>query len=103
MSIKNIYQLKGVPDYNEGDKSCVDYASIADDAEIKLISILDAINFISLGITVEASNKKINSEKLESLGGTISSLSEIALFLNKISMDSHYISGFKDGSGVTAK
>lgn len=103
MSIEKIYHMKGLPDSQGDDATSIDYASIADDAELKLISIMDAIGIISSDITVEASKKKINPEKIESLGGTVAELSELALFLNKISMDSHYLSGLKDGSGVTAK
>lgn len=103
MSISKLYHLDGVPDLEHAEAASINYASIAFDVESKLISTMEAIGLLSFEITEEANKEKINTEKFESLGGIIYDLSEIALFLNKISMISHYSSGLKDGSGVTAK
>ncbi len=103
MSISKLYHLDGVPDLDHAEAASIDYASIAFDVESKLISTMEAIGLISFEITEEANKKEVSTEKLESLGGIIYDLSELILFLNKISMVSRYSSGFKDGSGVTAK
>jgi len=102
MSIENIYQLDVLLDFRKEETPTTNYDSIADDAETKMIGILDAMNVIGTSIMNEASKKKINAEKIENLGGIISTLSDIGLLINKISCAAHYFSGIKDGSGVDA-
>lgn len=102
MSIEKIYQLNGVPDFRYEESPHIDYSSISIDADSKLISLIEAVGCIGTTLMNDSDQKKIDSLEVNRLGGVILSLSEIAIFINKISTNSHYLSGLKDGSGVDA-
>ncbi|MBC3211402.1 hypothetical protein [Serratia fonticola] len=102
MTIKNIYQLECVPDFRVEGVSEIDYAATYDDAQCKLISVLEAINFLGVAVTNATSKAKFDKDEINSLGGTISSLSEIAIMVNGIAESSNYFLGIKNGSGHDA-
>ncbi|HBE9082230.1 hypothetical protein [Serratia fonticola] len=102
MTIKNIYQLECVPDFRVEGASEIDYAATYDDAQCKLISVLEAINFLGAAVTNATCKAKVDKEEINSLGGTISNLSEIAVLINGIVESSNYFLGIKNSSGCDA-
>ncbi len=103
MTIKNIYQLECVPDSRVEGAPKIDYAATYDDAQCKLISVLEAINFLGYRVTDASCKNNIDNDEINSLGGVISNLSEIAIMINGIATTSSYFLGIKNSSGVTAK
>ncbi|MMZ47308.1 hypothetical protein D3C81_303040 [compost metagenome] len=102
MSIDKIHQLNGVPDFRYEESPYIDYASISIDADSKLISIMEAVGCIGSSLMNDSDQKQIDAGEVNRLSGVILSLSEVAIFINKISTNAHYLSGLKDGSGVDA-
>ncbi|TKV09302.1 hypothetical protein FDX19_12595 [Citrobacter sp. wls619] len=99
MAIKKLYQLVDIPDFRyRNGCSNIDYGDIASDCDTKTISILEAINHISLSIFSIAEDKEINKETILNLSGVIADLAEIGITTNKISQTASYLSGFKDGT-----
>ncbi|EAA2606277.1 hypothetical protein DNM47_01035 [Salmonella enterica subsp. enterica] len=96
---KKFYQLVDIRDFRY-DKNCsdIDYGDIACDCDTKTISILEAIQHISLSIFTMADESNINGDKLRKFSGLISDLTEIALATNKISQTAAYLSGVQDGN-----
>lgn len=97
MSTKKFYQVVSLPDFRyETDCSGIQYDEVASDCESKSISILDAINFISLRI-FEISEEENKKDEIRNLSGVIADLAEIGLATNKILNSASYYSGLKDG------
>lgn len=89
-------KLVNIPDYRyDADASNIDYGSIAEDCDTKTISLLEAIDHISISVFSLAEDKEINREKIMNLTGVISSLSQLAIATNKISQCASYLSGVK--------
>lgn len=101
MSIKKIYQIDCVPDFRH-EKTSIDYSAVSCDADTKLISILEAIGCLGIKLMDGAEKRDVNTNEVARLGGVISDLSEVAIFINKISTSSCYFAGIKDGSGCDA-
>lgn len=102
MSIEKIYQPDALLNYQKEETPSTDYDSVADDAETKMLGILEAMNAIGTSIVNEASKNKISAEKIENPGGIISTLTEVGMLINKMSCAAHYISGVQGGSGIDA-
>lgn len=99
MTTKKFYQLVDIPDFRYGsDCSSISYGYIADDCDTKTVSILDAINHISLSIFSMAEDENINKDRLNKLSCIISDLSELAIATNKISQSASYLAGVKEGN-----
>jgi len=93
------YQLVDIKDFRtEGNCSHIGYADIASDCDTKTISLLDAINHLSLSIFSLTEEKETDKEKISNLACTISSLAELAIATNKISQTAAYLSGVQDGN-----
>lgn len=98
-NIKKFYQLVDIQDFrHDGDCSGIGYADIASDCDTKTISLLEAINHISLSIFSLTEDNNTEMEKIRNLSGVISSLSELAIATNKIAQTAQYISGLQDGN-----
>lgn len=92
-------KLVTIPDFrHDGDCSEIDYGGIADDCDTKTISLLEAIDHISLSVFSLAEDKEINRDKIMDLTCVISSLSQLAIATNKISQSAAYLSGVKGGN-----
>ncbi|MEG1226210.1 MAG: hypothetical protein RSD83_16695 [Hafnia sp.] len=99
MTTKKFYQLVDIPDFRyDSDCSSIRYGYIADDCDTKTVSILDAINHISLSIFSMAEDENINKDKLNKLSCVISDLAELAIATNKISQTASYLAGVKEGN-----
>ncbi|MBC3213839.1 hypothetical protein [Serratia fonticola] len=101
MSIKKIYQLECVPDFRH-EETAINYSDISCDADTKLISILEAVGCLGIKLMDGVEKKDMDTNEVARLGGVISDLSEVAIFINKISGSSGYLAGIKDGSGHDA-
>lgn len=92
-------KLVTIPDFHhDGDCSEIDYDGIADDCDTKTISLLEAIDHISLSVFSLAEDKEINRDKIMVLTCVISSLSQLAIATNKVSQSAAYLSGVKGGN-----
>ena len=99
MTTKKFYQLVDIPDFRyDGDCSSIVYGDIAEDCDTKTISILGAINHISLSIFSMTNDENINKDKLNNLSCVISDLTELAIATNKISQTASYLAGVKEGN-----
>ena len=97
MTTKKFYQLVDIPDFRyDSDCSSISYGYIADDCDTKTVSILDAINHISLSIFSMTEDENINKDKLNKLSCVISDLTELAIATNKISQTASYLAGVKE-------
>lgn len=98
MSTKKFYQVVSIPDFRfQNDCSDIQYDDVASDCESKSISILEAINFISLKI-FELSEAENKQEEIRNLSCVIADLAEIGMATNKILTTSLYLSGYKAGN-----
>lgn len=98
-SIKKFHELVDIKDFrHDRDCSGIDYADIASDCDTKTISLLDAINHISLSIFSLTEDNNSDMEKIRNLSCVISSMSELAIATNKISQTAAYLAGIKDGN-----
>lgn len=99
MTTKTFIQLVTIPDFRY-DANCttIDYDGIADDCDAKTISLLEAIDHISMSVFSIAEKEEINRDKIMSLTCVISELSQLAIATNKISMTASYLSGVKGGN-----
>lgn len=96
---KKFYQLVDIKDFrSELNCSDIGYADLASDCDTKTISLLDAINHISLNIFSLTEDDEIDNEKISNLSTIISSLAELAIATNKIAQTAAYLSGVKDGT-----
>lgn len=96
---KKFYQLVNIRDFrHDRDCSDIDYGDIACDCDTKTISILEAIQCISLNIFSMSDNENINNNELSKLSCVIADLSELAMATNKISQSAAYLSGVQDGN-----
>ncbi|WP_025122262.1 MULTISPECIES: hypothetical protein [unclassified Serratia (in: enterobacteria)] len=102
MTIKKIYQLECVPDFRYEETPSINYSDLADDAECKLISTLEAIGFLGITLMDVSLGKNIDSDKVNTLGGVISNLSEVAILLNGIAAASNNLHEIKSSSGHDA-
>lgn len=102
VTIKKIYQLECVPDFRHQETPSINYSDVADDAECKLISTLEAISFLGITLMDVSRGKNIDSDKVNTLGGVISNLSEVAILLNGITTLSNHLHEIKYGSGCDA-
>lgn len=102
MSIEKIYQLDALSDFQGKVVTNINYDSVSDDANTKLIGIFDAMTFIGNSIMEEAGKKNIDTAAIENLGSIMSILSEVGIFINQISCTANYHRGIKDGSGADA-
>lgn len=99
MTTKKFYQLVDIPDFrHDSDCSRIDYGDIANDCDTKTVSILDAINHISLSIFSMSDDKNINKDKLNKLSCIISDLAELGIATNKVSQTASYLSGIKEAT-----
>lgn len=96
---KKLYQLVDIKDYRY-DKGCADinYGDIATDCDTKTISLLEAINHISLSILSLADEDELNNVKISTLSCIIADLAELGIATNKISHTATYLSGVQDGT-----
>lgn len=93
------YQLVDIKDFrSEANCSDIGYADLASDCNAKTISLLDAINYISLNIFSLTEDDETDKEKISNLSIIISSLAELAIATNKISQTAAYLSSVKDGN-----
>lgn len=93
------YQLVDIKDFrSEANCSDIGYADLASDCDAKTISLLDAINYISLNIFSLTEDDETDKEKISNLSIIISSLAELAIATNKISQTAAYLSSVKDGN-----
>lgn len=97
MSTSKFYQVVDIPDCRYEERDSFDYHSIASDADSKTISLLEAIRFISTGVSNLIDNDENESQKIISLAHIIFDLSELAIATNKASQSAAYLSGLKDG------
>ncbi|HCR1962428.1 TPA: hypothetical protein ONC42_001082 [Enterobacter kobei] len=96
---KKFHQLVDIEDYRYSNNcSNIDYGDIACDCETKTISILEAINHISLSIFSLAEDDGIDKEKIGNLSCIIADLAELWIATNKISHAASYLSGLKDSN-----
>ncbi|ELZ5062215.1 hypothetical protein UYK21_004983 [Enterobacter hormaechei] len=96
---KKFYQLVDIKDFrSEFNCSDIGYADLASDCDTKTISLLDAINHISLNIFSLTEDDEIDNEKISNLSTIISSLAELAIATNKIAQTAAYLSGVNDGN-----
>lgn len=103
MTIKKLTQLVNIPDFRyESDCSNIEYGDIACDCDSKTISILDAIQHISLSILSmhDDDNSHPNKREISTLSAVISDLADLAISTNKIAQAASYLSGVKDGTHV---
>lgn len=99
MTTKKFFQIVDVPDFrHESNCSNINYGDIATDCDTKTISLLEAINHISLSILSMAEDDEINNEKISSLSCIIADLAELGIATNKISHTATYLSGIQDGT-----
>lgn len=93
---KKFFQLVDIKDFRyDGDCSNIDYSDIALDCDTKTISILEAINHISLSLFSMSDKNDISREKIGTLSCIISDLSELAIATNKVSQTAAYLSGIQ--------
>ncbi|EGT5204827.1 TPA: hypothetical protein JD203_08025 [Cronobacter sakazakii] len=98
MSTKKFFQAVNIPDFRfQNDCSGIQYEDLASDCENKTISILEAINFISLKL-FELSEEENKQDEIRNLSSVIADLAEIGIATNKILTTSLYLSGYKDGN-----
>jgi len=99
MTTQKFYQLVDIPDFRyDSDCSSINYGYIADDCDTKTVSILDAINHISLSIFSMTEDENINKDQLNKLSCVISDLTELAIATNKISQTASYLAGVKEAN-----
>lgn len=93
------FQLVDIKDFRyNNDCSDINYGEIASDCDSKTISILEAINHISLNIFNLSEEDEITKEKLGNLTCVIADLAELAIATNKVSQTASYLSGVKEGN-----
>lgn len=102
MTTKNFIQLVDIPDYRFDKRTTdIDYDGIAVDCDSKTISILSAINHISLNVFSLVEESLVDKEKIADLSCIIADLAELAIATNKISQSASYLSGLKgDNNGA---
>jgi len=99
MATKNFIQLVDIPDYRFDKRATdIDYDDIACDCDSKTISILSAINHISLNVFSLVEESQVDKEKIADLSCIIADLAELAIATNKISQSASYLSGLKGDS-----
>ncbi|WP_314143206.1 hypothetical protein [Buttiauxella noackiae] len=96
---KKLFQLVDIKDYRY-DKGCshIDYGDIATDCDTKTISLLEAINHISISIFSMADEDELDNKKISNLSCIIADLAELGIATNKISHTAAYLSGVQDGT-----
>ncbi|ELY4627592.1 MULTISPECIES: hypothetical protein [Enterobacteriaceae] len=97
MSATKFHQIVHISDFRYDGDEGFDYPSIAEDADGKTISLLEAIQFISAGVRNLSDDDENESQKIISLADIIFDLSELAIATNKVSQTAAYLSGLKDG------
>lgn len=98
---EKFYQLVDIKDFRYSkDCSDINYGEIASDCDTKTISILEAINHISLSIFSLCEEDEINKEKLSNLTCVVADLAELCIATNKISQTAAYLSGVQDGNNA---
>jgi len=96
---QKFYQLVDIKDFRYcKDCSDINYGEIASDCDTKTISILEAINHISLSLFSLSEEDEINKEKLGNLTCVIADLAELGIATNKIAQTAAYLSGVQDGN-----
>ena len=99
MTTKNFIQLVDIPDYRFDKRTTdIDYDGIAVDCDSKTISILSAINHISLNVFSLMEESQVDKEKITNLSCIIADLAELAIATNKIAQSASYLSGLNDGA-----
>lgn len=96
---EKFYQLVDIKDFRYSkDCSDINYGEIASDCDTKTISILEAINHISLSLFSLSEEDEITKEKLGNLTCVIADLAELGIATNKIAQTAAYLSGVQDGN-----
>lgn len=99
MTTKNFIQLVDIPDYRFDKRTTdIDYDGIAVDCDSKTISILSAINHISLNVFSLMEESQVDKEKITNLSCIIADLAELAIATNEIAQSASYLSGLKGGN-----
>ena len=99
MATKNFIQLVDIPDYRFDKRATdIDYDGIAVDCDSKTISILSAINHISLNVFSLMEEFQVDKEKITNLSCIIADLAELAIATNKIAQSASYLSGLEGGN-----
>lgn len=99
MTTKNFIQLVDILDYRFDKRAtAIDYYGIAVDCDSKTISILSAINHISLNVFSLMEESQVDKEKITNLSCIIADLAELAIATNKIAQSASYLSGLKGGN-----
>jgi len=96
MTTKTFYQLVDIPDYRFNKNTNLNFSDIACDCETKTISILRAINFISLSLASQSQEDGINNDTINDLSCVIADLADLCIATNKISNSANYSSGYQD-------
>lgn len=97
MTTKKFYQLVDIPASQYHDCEGIDFDAIAEDTDSKTISLLEAIQFISLRVGGLIEKGDFDPAEMIALSYVISDLSELAIATNKIATSASYTCGLKDG------
>ena len=101
MTTKNFIQLVDIPDYRFDKRTTdIDYDGIAVDCDSKKISILSAINHITLNVFSLMEEIQVDKEKITNLSCIIADLAELAIATNKLAQSASFLSGLKGGNDV---